>query len=159
MRAACLCAQSLELCPTLCHSMGSSVHGILQARILRWVACPPPGDLPYPGTEPTCPVSLTLQVGSLLTEPPGKPQEIVCNAVSKGGLGDCRIRADFLLLINTVPGLLFGLFLVFALYCFIFFSSSFSSFSLLPPYYYSFIFITNSASKYSISECESSYVD
>ena len=37
------CAQSLESCPTLCDSMdhgppGSSVHGILQARILEWVA-------------------------------------------------------------------------------------------------------------------------
>ena len=36
----CVCAQS---CPTLCDSMdcsppGSSVHGILQARILEWVA-------------------------------------------------------------------------------------------------------------------------
>ena len=36
-------AQSLQLCPTLCdpmdHSLpGSSVHGILQARILEWVA-------------------------------------------------------------------------------------------------------------------------
>ena len=39
------CAQSLQLCPTLCdpmdHSLlGSSVHGILQARILEWVAMP-----------------------------------------------------------------------------------------------------------------------
>ena len=34
--------------------------------------CPPPGDLPYPRTEPT---SLALQVDSLLTEPPGKPLE------------------------------------------------------------------------------------
>ena len=36
-------AKSLQLCPTLCdpmnHSLpGSSVHGILQARILEWVA-------------------------------------------------------------------------------------------------------------------------
>ena len=40
----CYCAQS---CPTLCHPMdysppGSSVHGILQARILAWVALPCP---------------------------------------------------------------------------------------------------------------------
>ena len=37
-----VCAKSLQLCPTLCdpmgHSPGSSVHGILQARILEWVA-------------------------------------------------------------------------------------------------------------------------
>ena len=34
---------------------GSSVHGILQARILESVAIPFPGDLPYPETEPVCP--------------------------------------------------------------------------------------------------------
>ena len=36
-------AQSLQSCPTLCDPMdhgppGSQVHGILQARILEWVA-------------------------------------------------------------------------------------------------------------------------
>ena len=50
----CVHAQS---CPTLCNPLdcsppGSSVHGIFQARILEWVACPPPGDLPDPGIEP-----------------------------------------------------------------------------------------------------------
>ena len=43
LRAMCVCAKSLESCPTLCdpmdHSLpGSSVCGILQARILEWVA-------------------------------------------------------------------------------------------------------------------------
>ena len=38
-------AKSLQSCPTLCNPMdcsppGSSVHGILQARILEWVAVP-----------------------------------------------------------------------------------------------------------------------
>ena len=37
----CVCAKSLQSCPTLCDPMdcsppGSSVHGILQARILGW---------------------------------------------------------------------------------------------------------------------------
>ena len=32
---------------------GSSVHGILQARILEWVAISFSGDLPNPGIEPT----------------------------------------------------------------------------------------------------------
>ena len=38
-----------------CSPPGSSVCGILQARILEWVACPspPPGDLPIPGIELT----------------------------------------------------------------------------------------------------------
>ena len=51
--------KSLQLCPTFCDPMGysppgSSVHGILQARIY-WsgLPCPPPGDLPNPGIEPT----------------------------------------------------------------------------------------------------------
>ena len=40
---ACLPTQSLQSCPILCNPMGcslagSSVHGILQARILEWVA-------------------------------------------------------------------------------------------------------------------------
>ena len=40
-----VCAKLLQLYPTLCDPMdcsppGSSVHGILQARILEWVAMP-----------------------------------------------------------------------------------------------------------------------
>ena len=35
-----------------CSPPGSSVHGILQARILEWVAMPPSRDLPDPGIEP-----------------------------------------------------------------------------------------------------------
>ena len=31
---------------------GSSLHGILQARVLEWVAVPSAGDLPGPGFEP-----------------------------------------------------------------------------------------------------------
>ena len=63
-------------CPTLCNPMdynppGSSVHGILQARILKWVAIPSPGDLPNPGFKPGSPA---LQADSLPTEPAGKPQ-------------------------------------------------------------------------------------
>ena len=46
------------------------VHGILQARILEWVAIPSPGDLPNPGIKPRSPA---LQVDSLPAEPPGKP--------------------------------------------------------------------------------------
>ena len=49
---------------------GFSVHGILQARVLEWVAISFPGDLCYPGNEPWSP---TLQADSSLTEPPGKP--------------------------------------------------------------------------------------
>ena len=48
---------------------GSSVHGILQARILEWVVTPveDPGDLPNPGIEPGSPA---LQADALSSEPP-----------------------------------------------------------------------------------------
>ena len=35
--------------PMDCKPPGFSIHGILQARILAWYLCPPPGDLPDPG--------------------------------------------------------------------------------------------------------------
>ena len=34
-------------------TVGSSVHGILQARVLEWGPSPPPGGLPHPGIEST----------------------------------------------------------------------------------------------------------
>ena len=34
------CVKVAQLCPTLCDPMGYTVHGILQARILEWVALP-----------------------------------------------------------------------------------------------------------------------
>ena len=61
----CVCVKLLQLCLTLydlmdCSPPGSSVHGILQARILEWIACPPPGDLPDPGIKPASFMSLAL---------------------------------------------------------------------------------------------------
>ena len=58
-----------SLRPVDCSPPGSSVHGILQARILEWVAIPSPGDLPDPGIEPRSP---TLQADALTPAPPGK---------------------------------------------------------------------------------------
>jgi len=54
--AECVSAKLLQSCPILCDPMdcsqlGSSVLGILQARILDWIAIPPPGGLLDPGTE------------------------------------------------------------------------------------------------------------
>ena len=50
---------------------GSSVHGVLQARILEWVAIPSsPGDLPDPGIKPRSPAR---QADSLQSEQPGEP--------------------------------------------------------------------------------------
>ena len=65
-------AKLLQLCPTLCDTMdcsqpGSSVHGILQTRILEWVVCPPPGDLPNPGIQPAHLLSPALPGGFFTT--------------------------------------------------------------------------------------------
>ena len=49
---------------------GSSVHGILQARILEWVAISFSRGFPHPGIEPR---SRALQADDLPSEPPGKP--------------------------------------------------------------------------------------
>ena len=55
-----VCAELLQLCPTLCDPVdcnpeppGSSVHGILWARILECVVSfPSPEDFPNPGIKP-----------------------------------------------------------------------------------------------------------
>ena len=61
----------LTLCdPMNCNPPGSSVHGILQARIVSGLPFPSLGDLPNPGIEPGSPV---LQADTLLSEPQGKP--------------------------------------------------------------------------------------
>ena len=65
-----LLAQS---CPTVCDSMdcspqGSSLHGVLQVKILEWVATPFLVALHDPGIEPWSPV---LQEDSLPTDPQG----------------------------------------------------------------------------------------
>ena len=78
--SACMHAQSLQSCPTLCNSMaysslGYSVHGILQEEYWIELPCPSAGDLPDPGIEPTSPAD----VESLPTELPGRPNVVyVC---------------------------------------------------------------------------------
>ena len=71
-------AKSLQSCLTLCDPMdcsllGSSVHGILQARILEWVGMPTSRDLPNQGIEPASPAAPALQADSLLLSHQGSP--------------------------------------------------------------------------------------
>ena len=97
----------LQLCPTLCDPMdwsppGSSVHGILQARILEcavissfrgssrsrdriWISC-----------------LLNWQVGSLPLVPPAMPHWPRGNNDKKGGLG-CVERAGALYFHDLIP--------------------------------------------------------
>ena len=53
---------------------GSSVHEILQARILEGLPFPPPWDLPNPRIKPASLQSPALVGGSFTTAPPGNPQ-------------------------------------------------------------------------------------
>ena len=57
-----------------CSLPGSSVHGILQERILKWVSAPSPGDLPNPEIEPGSPA---WQADSLPSEPQFKSKNIL----------------------------------------------------------------------------------
>ena len=55
-----------------CSLPGSSVHGILQARILEWVPFPFSGDLPDLGVKPASLASPALAGGFFTIAPPGK---------------------------------------------------------------------------------------
>ena len=73
----CMCARLLQPCPILGDPTdysppGSSVHGILWARILGGMAYPSPGDLRDPGSNSSLLHFLQWQTGSLSLAPPGK---------------------------------------------------------------------------------------
>ena len=68
----CACAKLLQSCPTLCNPMDcdpprSSVHGILQARILEWVALLSSRGSPDPGIQAVPLMSPALAGGFLTT--------------------------------------------------------------------------------------------
>ena len=67
----CVCAKVLQSCLTPCDSMncslpGSSVHGLLQVRILEWVGIASSRGSSHPGFKPRSPA---LQADSLPSEP------------------------------------------------------------------------------------------
>ena len=80
---ACMHAKSLQSCLTLCdpvdcNPVGSSVHGILQARILEWVAMlSSRASSQLRDIEPTSLLSLALAGGSLPLVPCGKPSQYI----------------------------------------------------------------------------------
>ena len=82
----CSVAQSsLTLCdPMECSSPGSSVHGILQPRILEWVATPFSRESSQPGDHACASCISGIARGLFATETPGKPQA--------GGLGQVKLH-------------------------------------------------------------------
>ena len=80
----CVCVLVTQSCLILCDPMnyslpGFSVHGILQARILEWVAIPFSRGSSGPGIECRSPA---LQADSLQSEPPGKPMYCLFSSCS-----------------------------------------------------------------------------
>ena len=84
-----------QLCPTLWDPMDYTIHGILQARILEWVAFPFSRGCSQPRDRPRSP---TLQVDSLPTEPQGK--------LKNAGVGSLSLFQQIFLTQGSKPGLL-----------------------------------------------------
>ena len=93
-----VCVLVGQLCVTLYDTRDCSppfsVHGILQARILEWVAIPFKGDLPNPGIEPW---TRALQMNSLLSEPPEKPMKVVPSSFGSPELRQASVRLFYIL--------------------------------------------------------------
>ena len=72
-----MCVSHVRLCdPMDCTLIGSSTHGVFQARILEWVAISfSRGSGGIPGIDPASPA---LQADSLSSEPPGKLSVYSC---------------------------------------------------------------------------------
>ena len=92
-----MCVLVVQLCLTLCDPTDysppdSSVLGILQARILEWVAIPFSRGSSQPGIKPKSP---TLQADSLPSEPQGKSKDrincYIYNTKTLGHKNYCRI--------------------------------------------------------------------
>ena len=77
-RGLCVCSVA-QSCPAICDPMdysppGSSVHGILKARVLEWASIPFSRGSSQPRVELGSPA---LQVDSLPSEPPGKNKKLL----------------------------------------------------------------------------------
>ena len=86
---ACVCVRACsvaQLCPILCDPLdcslpGSSVHGILQERILEWVTISISGELPDPGIESVFPEFPALAGRFFTTAPTGSDHQMLSSAL------------------------------------------------------------------------------
>ena len=93
----CVCAKSLQLCLTLsdpvdCSLPAFSVHGILQARILEWVAMPSSRKSSRPRDQTSISYIVSCMAGRFfISEPAGKPHSqhtpVIKNLLPCGKLG------------------------------------------------------------------------
>ena len=78
-----------DSCDPIDYSLpGSSVHGVLQAKILEWVAMPSSrGIFPTQGSNPHVLYLLPWQMSSLLLGPSGKPPIVLGACLSRAWVG------------------------------------------------------------------------
>ena len=70
--------KAAQSCPTLCDPMDYTVHGILQARILEWVAVP----FSRVSSQPRDPTQVSCSAETSPAEPPGKPKNTGVDSLS-----------------------------------------------------------------------------
>ena len=88
-RNTCVHAQLLQLCLTLCNTKdcgvpGSSVHGILSARILKWFAIFSSRGASRPRDRTQSPASPALQADALLLSHQVSPAMHICSDIIYG---------------------------------------------------------------------------
>ena len=84
-----------------CSLPGSSIHGILQVRILECVPLPSPENLPDPGIEPVSPASPALAGGFFTAKTPGSYLQGGINSALEGF---CKPHGAFLKRNNDSKG-------------------------------------------------------
>ena len=95
------CMLSLQSCLTFCDPMdcslpGSSIHGILQARIPEGVIMPYSRGSSWPRDQTSDSLCLLhWQIGSLPLVPPGKPTKTFCEGHSKNWYTFSEIRSHW----------------------------------------------------------------
>ena len=100
--AAALSLSCVWLCgPMDCSLPGSSIHGILQVRILECVPLPSPENLPDPGIEPVSPVSPALAGRFFTAKTPGSYLQGGINSALEGF---CKPHGAFLKRNNDSKG-------------------------------------------------------
>ena len=107
------CLNTLCVCRTLCNPTdyilpGSSVHEILQAKILEWLAMPPPGYLPDPGIKPASLLSPTLACGFFTSSTtwevlPKHNASTQCLVLSKCSVNICWVSVAYSHFILSKP--------------------------------------------------------
>ena len=95
--SSCVCAKLFQSCPILCDPMdcslpGSSVHGILQSRLLEWFPCLLAGEYSLPRNEPRSPA---LAGGFFTTSTTWKTQIILGVPKAHCPYTSCNVTAHF----------------------------------------------------------------